>query len=264
MGEISKVAVHASDSTNWYSRDGQAITAVKSADGKRDIKPTLAHARKLQLAPGVTTIIKCADKPQLTLWKQRQAILSALTLPRLDTETEIAWMQRVEEDMGRIAAEAAEEGTRIHRNIQRHYQGESVDEPYALHVFAVVEELGRRCGIQKWVTEKACTAPCGVGTKSDLHSEQFAIDFKGREFTADDADGLQTYDEHALQLAATRMALGMPDLACGIVFVSRKVPGLCRLVLVPEEELVRGLGMFRALLAYWQIKNRYRPEWSVD
>ena len=53
------------------------------------------------------------------------------------------------------------------------------------------------------------------------------------------------------------------DIAnAGIMFVSRTHPGACRMVGINNNELARGMDMFRALLDYWQKKNRYRPSWA--
>jgi hypothetical protein len=74
------------------------------------------------------------------------------------------------------------------------------------------------------------------------------------------APTLKTWDEHAMQLAATRKALDIPAAECAIVYVSRTVPGLCRIIRVDEPELEQGWSMFCALLDYWQAKNNYFPQ----
>jgi hypothetical protein len=96
----------------------------------------------------------------------------------------------------------------------------------------------------------------GFGGKVDLSCELAVIDFKTKEF-ADDTD-LKTYDEHAMQLAAYREGLGIPTARCAICYVSVTVPGLSRLIEIPEEELSRGWEMFVYLLGYWKAKNKYR------
>src|SRR5436190_23373532 len=45
---------------------------------------TLRDARKLGLLPSVTNILGVITKPELTAWLQEQAVLAALTLPRLE------------------------------------------------------------------------------------------------------------------------------------------------------------------------------------
>ena len=49
---------------------------------------TVRDAKQLGLFPSVTSIIKILSRPQLESWKQEQAVLAALTLPRKDGEPE--------------------------------------------------------------------------------------------------------------------------------------------------------------------------------
>jgi hypothetical protein len=81
-------------------------------------------------------------------------------------------------------------------------------------------------------------------------------DFKSKEF-GPDAD-LATYPEHAMQLAAYREGLNLPTARCAICYVSVSVPGLSRLIEIPEDELSRGWEMFTYLLGYWKAKNKFR------
>jgi hypothetical protein len=62
-----------------------------------------------------------------------------------------------------------------------------------------------------------------------------------------------------MQLAAYRQGLKLPDknARCAIVYVSTTVPGLARLIEIPQEELVKGWRMFYSLLHYWQAKTGY-------
>lgn len=257
-----RFAAHASESGHWYDKDANLVESVPSADGKRSLKPTLAHARKLQLAPGVTTIIRCADKPQLAVWLQQQAILAALTLPRLDSEPETSWLARVMQDMKETGKKAAEEGTRIHAAIQSHYEDLPVPADYEPHVEGVERHLLEVCGKQEWRSEVACVNMLGYGTKADLVGDSWLVDFKGKDGDQATLDALDTYDEHAMQLAATAAALGKDIAHAGIMFVSRTHPGACRMVGINNNELARGMDMFCALLGYWQKKNRYRPSWA--
>jgi hypothetical protein len=90
-------------SSHWYARDGKP---------RHDAN--LRHARKELLLPSVTTVLKVWPKPQLDMWKIEQAIVSALTLPRLPDEQDDAFARRVVEDMGQEVKQAAKEGTNLH------------------------------------------------------------------------------------------------------------------------------------------------------
>jgi hypothetical protein len=61
-----------------------------------------------------------------------------------------------------------------------------------------------------------------------------------------------------VQLAAYRVGLGIPEARCANVFVSRSVPGLCKLIEWSSDDLSRGWKMFVQLLTYWQLKNGHQ------
>ena len=264
--EPTKTAPRATESGHWYDREGNLIEQVLKADGKGYTKPTIVHARKLDLCPGVTTIIKAAAKPDLTLWLQRQAILAALTLPRLDGETEASWLQRVEEDMQSTARKAAEEGTRIHAAVERAITGQDFDPAYSGHVVGVRKALLDNTPpafAQGWNAERSGVSRLGFATKADLYNEQAGIllDMKGKDGGVDDFADLKLYDEHPMQLWATAQVLPRVERA-GIMFVSRTHPGICQIVWCEPEKLERGRRMFLPLLCYWQAKNKHCPTWA--
>lgn len=274
-----QVAKHASESGHWYDRSANLIDGVPYKSGAKKgqtRKPTLADARERDLAPGCTTIIRCASAPALVKWQIDQAILAALTLPRADGETEDDWLARVHQDRQEHAKQAAEEGTRIHAAIQDAVEGRPYDPGYAAHVAKVLEILTGLTG--SWL-----------------------IDFKGKEGTQEQLDNLRTYESHWMQLAATEEALmhlgattggaWMSEVACvhhggygtkadllrtesrflevwpanirrGICYVSRDNPGAAALVEVKPSQIGRGWDMFRAQLRYWQALNDYRPSWA--
>src|SRR5262245_24230714 len=117
-GTIERIIPRASEGGHFYYRDGVPCYQVQSADGKKMVDTDIRHARKLGLVPGVTSIINCADKPGLNLWKIEQAILASLTLPRRPHEPEREYLKRVFEDSGEQAKQAAERGTAIHAAVQ--------------------------------------------------------------------------------------------------------------------------------------------------
>lgn len=244
---------HAAESAHWYSRAGAVAYTVKAKDGT-DRPTTLRDARKLNLVPSVTTIIKCAATPGLEIWKQNQVMLAAMTLPKRQDEPEADYIKRIMEDSREQAKKAAERGTTIHAAIQGYYEGERIaDEfsPYADGAASVVDEWV----MSDWKAERSFAHPLGFGGKVDLSSPKAVLDFKTKEFNAD-AD-LRTWDEHAMQLAAYRHGLGMLQARCAIVYVSTTNPGLARLIEIREEDLVKGWKCFYSLLHYWQARNGY-------
>lgn len=264
-----KLATHVAESGHWYARDGTQVLEVEKADGKGMTRCTLRHARKLDLARGVTSYLKLVDKPGLTLWRCRQAIASALTLPKRKDESEGEWLARVETDMEETGKKAAEKGTSIHAAIQQHMGGQPFDEALKPTVGAVLhnlESLGER-----WHSEVGVAHPLGYGTKIDLVNDEYLIDFKTKDGDQAALDALELYDEHEMQLVAGHQAVldGFPPTVgelspapreLGIMFISRTHPGACSLLWMDHERREdRAWRMFQALLAYGQAKDDHRP-----
>lgn len=253
----------ASESGHWYARSGEPMYEVAARDGSMRAA-TLRDARKHGWYPGVTSIIKCAAAPGLEKWKQDQVLMAALTLPRIDGESNDQLCARILADSQEQGRKARDRGTEIHAAIQGHYEGKPPSEELWPFVKGVSERLAANFGDRPWIAEKPCAHPLGFGTKSDLHCDA-VIDFKGSEFTEDDLHTLKTWDEHAMQLAATREALHLVGAPCAIVYVSRTVPGLAKVCYIDEPELARGWDMFRGLLNYWKANRNYYPElWTPE
>lgn len=258
-----KFATFGSESGHWYDQNANLIDEVLMADGKRYTKPTLRHARKLGLVCGVTTIIKVMHAEQLVRWRINQHILAALTLDRQPDENDASYLRRVADDAATHGREAAEEGTRIHAALEHYMRGDQYPSAYRLHVNAVESLLAENCGSDAaWLPERGVVHPWGYATKADIVSEKngWLVDFKGKDFDEDHIP-TDTYESHSMQLAATRACIA-PELRCAIVYVSRDNPGLVSFVEVPEPELVKGLAMFRGLLACYQAKTGHCPEWA--
>jgi len=249
---------HIAESTHWYDREGNPAYEVESKKGGKRAT-TLRDARVLNLVPSVTTVIGMADKPALTNWKIDQGILAALTLPRRSDEPESDWIKRVKQDSKEQAYKAAERGTAIHAAIQGHYEGKAPAPDYWPHVKGTMEAVKEHFGVQTWWAEQSFAHEFGFGGKTDLSckSEELGIvvDFKSKEFSEDAK--LDTYDEHAMQLAAYAKGLKIEYPRGAICYVSVTVPGLARIIEVSTEDLSRGWESFQALLAFWKSKNRY-------
>ena len=78
---MTTIIARSAESVHWYQHNGAPQYTVKAKDGS-DRPTTLRDARKLNLVPSVTTILKIAAKPGLEAWKLNQMLLAALTLPK--------------------------------------------------------------------------------------------------------------------------------------------------------------------------------------
>lgn len=243
----------ASESGHFYTRSGEPAYTVLSKDGKTR-NTTLRDARKLNLVPSVTTILNVAAKPGLELWKQQQLLLAALTLPKIDSESEDEYIDRIIRDSKEQGKAAADAGTDIHASIESFYLGKPRS-THLSHVKATVDALLKHFGRQSWVAEKPFAHEMGFGGKCDLHCPDIVVDIKTKEFG--DPKEVEAYDEHIMQLAAYRVGLGMPEARCANLFVSRTHPGLVKIIEHSEDDIKKGFEMFTYLLKYWQLSKGY-------
>jgi hypothetical protein len=244
------VKEHASESGHWYDASGKPAYTTIGKNGK-ERNTTVKDAREHGFLPSVTTIIGCAAKPGLDVWKQQQAILAALTLPRIDGETEEDWLSRVVSDSKQTAKQAAERGTLVHGVIEAFYDGVYMPE-IPIYVREVEKIIIEHFGEQLWVPEKSF-ANNGYGGKCDLISSAgFVIDFKTTE---KDLDKLDYYFEHQMQLAAYRSGFGMPSARCAIVYVNA-TQNKAKIVEIPDADLRIGWDCFSHLLSFYRAKNR--------
>jgi hypothetical protein len=249
--------VRASESQHWYTKSGEPAYSVKNKDGHQ--RPTtLRDARKLGLVPSVTTIIKCAASPGLEAWKLQQMMLAALTLPRAPEETEESFIGRIQSDSKEQAKAAAERGSEVHAALESFFETRHVTSKFSGAVLGTESQIVKVFGDLEWSTEKSFGHPLGFGGKVDLHSSDgngVVIDFKTKEFTSDQVEKVQGYDEHLMQLGSYRVGLDLPDARCANVFVSVTEPGLVVIREWSQEDLKRGWLMFESLLNYWYAKS---------
>lgn len=240
-------------SEHWYTRDGEPAYTVKGSTGERPT--TLRDARKLNLVPSVTSIINVAAKPGLEKWKQQQLLLAALTLPKINSESEDEYIDRIIRDSKEQGKAAADAGTEIHASIESFYRGEPRT-THTSHVQASVNLILETFGPQSWVAERSFSHELGFGGKCDLHCPTVVLDVKTKEF--EDFKDVQVYEEHIMQLAAYRVGLGLPQARCANIFVSRSHPGVVAVIEHTEEDIKKGWEMFTCLLKYWQLSKGHQ------
>jgi len=262
--KVLSTASHPGEGGHWYQSNGDQVTSVTGAKGQ-PVKPDVRHARKLNLGPGVTTIIKSASAPGLERWKRNQAVAAALTLERESGEDEKSYLRRIEVLAEERSIAARDEGTQIHAAIQSKIDGDPVDERWFSHVEVAMVAL-RGVGIEDYKAEVSCAHPLGYGTKADLvgHRSGWLIDFKTKDELGESPT---VYDEHLMQLAATREALlwaGYQIDRAGICFISRaETPKAVIVEAKLDDVRGRGWSMFVALNSYWKVKNRHSPSWPT-
>lgn len=203
--------------SHWYDATGKPCYEVKmtTKEGMRPV--TIADARKLSLVPSVTTIMGVVAKPGLEVWKQTQAIFSALTLPRFKDETEDAFAKRVVQDMKEESRAAAGAGTDIH-DIIEHWLHNNISKSLTKEETTFLELFTswyKEQGLQMQATEKSFALTSeGFGGRVDyvgfFKDRRCILDWKTQATKAD----LQVrfYPEYGAQLAAYAVGIfGLQD-----------------------------------------------------
>lgn len=246
MSAIQPIEGFATQSGHWYGKDGTPTYEVIGKNGKQ--RPTtIRDARELGLVPSVTTILRLAAAPNLVKWMREQVAKAAFSQPPQSGEDEATYVARILPVAEEVAATARDRGTEIHGAIEKQDKwGE-----FAAHVIAANESVDAWAGVQPWAAERSFASPLGYGGKLDLSAPGFVVDFK----TSENIDGKKIYDDHARQLAAYRMGLGMPEARCAICFVSSTEPK-ARLIEVEEEALKGAWEEFKCLLRLFYLTKK--------
>ena len=234
------------ESGHFYAADGSPAYRIIGKNGK-ERNTNVKDAREHGFVPSVTTVLNIIAKPGLTNWLQQQVLLAALTLPRIEGETEENWLERVMSDSKSTGRDAADRGTQMHGVLERYYSGERDD--YPVYVDQVDASIRIHFGHdQTWEAERSF-AYGGFGGKVDLIAENIVIDFKSK----DKLDKVEPYHEQLMQLAAYRVGLGKPTARCANVFFT--AAGDVKLIEHSEDDLQQAWDCFQYLLAFYKRKN---------
>ena len=240
------------ESTHWYDQTGKPAYRIVGKNGN-ERKTTLRDAREHNYFPSVTTILGVAAKPALENWKIDQALMSALTLPRIEGESLDDFMSRAKKDSKDQAIKAAERGTAIHADVESGFSGGFQTVAY----LSVKRELDRLFPGCKWIAEDSFSSPYGFGGKVDLYSPSgIVVDFKTKDGITQEASKL-VYDEHGMQLSAYALGLGFDEPIRVSIFIDRTNPGYVLTHVWDAESHARHEKMFLSLLDYWQLSKNY-------
>jgi len=253
------------DSAHWYQPDGVACHTVPSLKGEP--RPsTLRDARKLGLYPSVTNILSVIAKPELTAWLQEQAVMAALTLPRIEGEPEDAFAKRVVADSQTTRDGAADFGTAFHHGAERVAQSLEVDPegPIAPWLRLYRDWFQANALSVVWTERVLVSQHLGYAGTADLLIEHpvhglTLVDLKTQGVKVL-ADGQPTppsiYKSWGYQLAAYRRALGEPVACLNLIVNSREAHPP---VEAPwsEAQMERCWAAFEAARRLWMIEKNY-------
>lgn len=254
------ILVKPKTSAHWYHLDGTPQHTVIGKNGK-ERATDIRDARKLNLLPSVTEIINVASKPGLEFHKVREAILAAVTLPRLPGETDDDFAVRAYEDSRAQLIKAGDFGTRIHAVIE------------GANLMRYTLERETAPWLEKYLKWKNASILRVIKAESRVVNPQFGyagtfdllaehqehgtvlVDFK----TQNVKNGKPAfYETWCWQLAAYRAALGM-RCHCLSVVIDSNQPSAPVEKLWTEDELIDGLEIFHHATRIWQVMKGYVP-----
>ena len=268
------IIVTRESASHWYFPDGTPLHDVPRADGKGERPTSLRDARKLGLFPSVTNVLGVISNPGLAAWKQEQAILAALTLPRHEDEPLDDFARRVVTDMASEVKSAADRGSAVHAAIEGYAQGGWLPEDKEIaRLFEPARQWFDAEVIQVHSVEIAAGNPeWGYAGRVDLvatlrsSGRPTVIDFKTQKVRRDKAGNFKPllHDTWPLQLEAYRQALicrdkGLADAAIASVVIGSTEP---MPVVVKVWDDADKAGFFRAFLAardLWVWQKNYCP-----
>jgi len=272
MGKI----LSSGEKGHFYDLEGKACHRVLYADKKRaaagETRPTtLADARKMNLLPSVTTVMKIIVKEGLDSWKAEQLLMAADAYRRPPQMPFEDWAREISSRSKNIVEIAANTGVRTHKAIEDYLNHHTIPRDPALWstfrparqwIDANVAEVhraeftvlgdGYAGTLDLWATVR------GAGER--------VVDFKTRNW-ADDKKKPNVYDEDGTQLAGYRRAL------CGALphGATTGEMGMMSVVISTQSERevfardftiddIRHFEkMWRALFELWITKKKYDP-----
>jgi len=255
--------------SHWYYPDGTACHTVISKTTGLPRATTVTDARKLGLVPSVTNILGMKAKPALNTWLQDNAILSALSTPRKQGETEEDWHSRIAEESDRIGREAAEWGTLIHAEIEGYcMDGAFPGTGEILEYVADYARWHRENVVEVIAAEQTVTdTALGYAGRLDLHAivmhkgeqRRAVIDYKSQKLKGKPKGNF--YKEWQMQLMAYANCLkveGEPDSLIISVIIPSDKPGAVQ-AHVWEEGNDLAIEAFKACHKLWCFEKNYTP-----
>lgn len=211
------ILVKRESASHWYLADRTPFHEVERADGKGLRSVTLRDAQKVRAYPSVTNVLSVLAKPGLDAWKQEQAILAALTLPRNDAEPLDDFARRVVGDMSEQVSKAADLGSAIHAACEVYAQSKALPESRDVaRLFEPVREwfdteVERIALVETVVAqhEFGYAGTVDLVAKLKCTGDWAVVDFKTQRFKCD-AKGQPKpnyYETWPLQLEAYRQAI---------------------------------------------------------
>ena len=276
-----------SESSHFYTREGQAMHTqpTKSPGAKNPTRnTTIADARRLNLLPSVSGIVRMMSAPGLERYKQNRIIEECYKRPPIGPETVREYSSYIMDVAERPTSDAANFGTKVHKAIEDAIGG-VMPKPGELVVFpstgeetstaTIVEnvlDLLSQKGVNPTASETVLTHQAGYAGTTDLIGVRSGLTFLGDFKTKKTKPGAQidVPESYCMQLAAYYQAkcdmegLGeMPFTGpLANVFISSTEPGRIEWHEWSPKELTNAWSAFRACFTLWKWSNNYDPQFT--
>lgn len=246
------IATAKAESSHYYLKSGDSCHG------------DLRSARKVGAFPSVTTILGAAgpSKQGLMNWKEEQAILSALSLPRNDGEADSDFAKRVVLDSRKEVEAAAARGTHIHSLAEIIINGEEPGDlvkGYEPH-FESLKEWHKH--VTKVHASESVLIHEGEGYAGrvdlicDYGGDIEVVDFKTRKFKKDGKPA--GYETDLLQLSAYSYAYEGDPLPCRNVMID-PATGAIGEILYTAEQVAQAFEAFTSICKVWRWLKKYDP-----
>jgi hypothetical protein len=254
------------DRLHWYTSVGEPMFEVPKADGKGMTPTTLRHARKLNLLPSSTNILKVVPKPQLEAYKMEQVALALLTTPRKDGETDDDFVHRVlvEEEQQREESGAAAEYGSFGHDCVAHYFNEAVlptDDRIRADLEAMTQWLAYQqiacLRVEQSLVGNGYAGTCDFIGIDNKEGRTVVIDWKWTSSVPKKTP----WDAHQAQACSYAMALPNFDEQTRVVvgYFDRNAPGSFTPLELAQDDIFYGSRLFHAAMGLWIAMNDYDP-----
>lgn len=247
--------------SHWYSQDGNPHHEVEMKTKPGEFRPTtVGDARKLNLLPSVTNVLGVVAKPELDAWKQSQAVLAALTLPRIDGESDDDFADRVVRDATQQVKDAALRGVKIHHAVESWLTMRRVDVCVSVErLFTPFIEWSDK-NILNVLSAEQTVIGDGYAGRYDVYAELRGIglaivDIKSRKRGANGK--FMLYDADDMQLAAYQAPFGNRPRRVSILIDSNEPSEPFMHVWPAEKDDAAYKAFLGAFEAWKYIKNYY-------
>jgi hypothetical protein len=256
-------------SNHWYS-----ITGAPRHTRENGKPVTLREARKENLFPSVTTILKILAKPSLDKWKVEQAVKAGLMAPdHLNHEALEDRVRVVTESLHSELAKAREFGDAVHNGIE-HVNIHGTPPPPMSQIAQRAPRLSewlelyhtwQQENLAEVISSEAVVVNCALGYagRCDLVARHkvhgvVVVDFKTQRVR----NGRPAfYDEWIYQLAPYKEAQPKVEIqGCLSLVIDSNAPSAPVEKLWSGEETAHGWEVFRRVLEAWQTINNYKPK----